>query len=316
MNRITAALIVLAAGCGLLAPAPAVAGPEVPRPAYLAGTELHLAGGGRVPVPRGVLFGRTAGGWVVGTDDDVLVVHPDGRSERVGDRVAELYQSEMLSGGGRYLVTAVSDQADGVVVSGLDVREGRSLRGGYVSQQVGATLAAVRGRTYYLSGEDGLLRNRLGGRGERTWLTRLPTDLVDPRHDVVFVRPGSGAPYGAWGPTSLAAPGAPLWLARRFDPVVLSPRGDLVLGRDGRVLRMADGSQAGLVVVPPPDPDGDTRVLGWADGQHVLVVAGTTYRRSVLQRCEVATGACRSVAGPTSGPITLPTRSAGPYVQP
>ncbi|WP_158647909.1 hypothetical protein [Nocardioides houyundeii] len=320
--RLSGAVLALTALAAMLpvssatsAPPPAASrGEAVPRAVSLVGTELRLEDDARVELPATagrwpVLLGTAARGWVVASDYTFRLVRPDGRVRVIGKRNnSELYVTELLSDDGRRVISASTDQGDEFRIKIFDL-QGRVVLNTFYSYIRGTVMDAGDG-VVYVGGRGGL-RTIAESTGAVTRLLRIPVGMVDLGHDTVFV----GSVKHPWkvGPTSLSTPGKPDWRAR-FEPVALSADGEYVVGREGTVRAMADGKVVRRVPAPARRSDEAYRFLGWGAGHEVLIQT-TAGKQEVLTSCPVPRGACRRV-GTTTGRVSLPTSSSGPFLQP
>ena len=330
LRTAAAAAVVMGAALVGLAPTPgpaaatSAAAPTYARAhtAYLVGAMLYLPTGEAVHLPirerhapTTNLLGSTASGWVLGVHRDFRA-YAGATLTDLGPRpLEEVHRQELLSSDGTRVVSAWIDEEDGVhaMVVGLD---GSAVELPVVTNTRGGLSAAVEDRVY-VAGASGI-DELVVGEPEPRRLTTLVTDLVDPAHEVAFVRPGGvrkagPAPFDA---TAEPAVGAPSWLAR-FRAVRVSADGTRVLGSgpvDGtrrlQVRRMGDGAL--LASFPMPDRNSASDVVGWdGDGASAVLAVVAVGDRRVLTRCSVRLGTCARVTPPTAAPITLPTAVGG-----
>lgn len=305
----------LVAATALLAVLPAVpthaapAADPPPRAVSLVGRDLHLPGGRTVTLPGAagsdpVLLGTSRSGWVVASGGAFRLVRPDGRVRRVAGRDRTNPEvSEGLSDDGRWIISSALDQADALTLRVVDLR-GEVVIDSWYQNGPGDYLDADDGKVY-VGGQDGL-RVVTERTPRLTRLLSVPTSLVDASRDVVFV--GTDRNPFRVGPTRLSDPGAPAWRAN-FTPVAVSVDGRYVVGREGGVRAMADGTVVRRV--PAPRPGDEQRFLGWGV-RHEVLLEKVVGRRHLLVSCPVPSGRCHQV-GSTTALVSLPTSHSGPY---
>jgi hypothetical protein len=264
---------------------------DPPAVTWQAGTTVHTASGKTVALPVGKagaryqVLGKRRGEWILvipGYDAKVLAVK-GGKVRTVWKHVYDESDTHYtLAQGGSLVVEWNFDRAGSTHVAVFDLKgkvvASRSWRGT-------VRLLDFDGDTMLISTRTKAQLWTVPGKP----VTAAPdADFGDLSADLLFV----SVPVDSVGPTSLSAPGTPVWSSGSFIPLSLSPDGQYVAGLSYvyrlklEVRRVSDGT---VQPVPAFKAEFDS-ALGWeADGDLLVEVRSSSGR--ALVRCTVA-GAC------------------------